>query len=181
MSYVEARGDTESVSAQGGILVGVEGTVVHVRVVCGGSFQNSTPLREFARQMMGRGYREFVVDLSQCPVMDSTFMGTLTGVALHLRKLGAGSVRIVRANLRNVELLRNLGLHHILRLEGESPPAPAHTPTALEEAECMEAHEQAQAMLEAHEALVGAEPSNLTQFRDVLEFLRQSAQSGPQA
>ena len=33
-------------------------------------------------------------------------------------------------------------------------------------------------MLEAHEALVEADPENLTKFKDVLEYLKQDLRSG---
>ena len=72
------------------ILVGTADRVVWVRVEGKGSFLNSTGLKEFAKEMTNRGYREFVVDLHNCPLMDSTFMGTLTGVALRLREIGQG-------------------------------------------------------------------------------------------
>jgi anti-sigma B factor antagonist len=32
--------------------------------------------------MLDHGYREFVVDLADCTMMDSTFMGTMANVAL---------------------------------------------------------------------------------------------------
>jgi hypothetical protein len=34
--------------------------------------------------MIHRDAREFIVDLCNCPVMDSTFMGTLAGISLWL-------------------------------------------------------------------------------------------------
>ena len=66
---------------------------------------NSTGLKEFAREMTNRGFREFVVDLKNCPVMDSTFMVTLAGIALRLRELGQGRLRVVNLNERNRDLL----------------------------------------------------------------------------
>ncbi len=66
------------------IQVGVSGPTVWVRVEGKGSFLNSGNLKEFARQMLDRGYREFVVDLADCAMMDSTFMGTMASVALRL-------------------------------------------------------------------------------------------------
>ena len=38
-----------------------------------GTFLNSGNLKEFTREMVNRGYREFVVDLEKCAMMDSTF------------------------------------------------------------------------------------------------------------
>ena len=75
------------------ILVGTRNRTVCVRVEGRGSFLNSTGLKEFAREMTNRGYREFVLDLKQCPVMDSTFMGTMAGIALRLREIGQGELR----------------------------------------------------------------------------------------
>ena len=53
-----------------------------------GSFLNSGSLKEFAQEMVNRGYREFIVDLQNCVMMDSTFMGTLAGVEIGLQAAG---------------------------------------------------------------------------------------------
>jgi len=50
------------------------------------------------------------VDVRNCPVMDSTFMGTLAGIALRLREIGQGALHVTHLNNRNSDLLRNLGL-----------------------------------------------------------------------
>jgi anti-anti-sigma factor len=108
------------------ILVGTAGKTVWVRVEGKGSFLNSTGLKEFAKEMINRGHREFVIDLKSCPVMDSTFMGTLAGVALRLREIGQGQLRVVKLNERNRNLLSNLGLDQLFTIEGGddgSPPA----------------------------------------------------------
>src|SRR6185436_8607943 len=98
------------------ILVGTANRTVWVRVEGKGSFLNSTGLKEFAKEMINRGFREFAVDLKNCPVMDSTFMGTLAGVALRLRELGQGSLRVTNLNERNGDLLSNLGLDQLFTL-----------------------------------------------------------------
>ena len=76
---------------QSSIQVGVNGPAVWVRVEGKGSFLNSGNFKEFAREMVNRGYREFVVDLDNCAMMDSTFMGTMAGVALALEGTGPGT------------------------------------------------------------------------------------------
>ena len=55
--------------------------------------------------MMNRGYREFIIDLRNCVMMDSTFMGTLAGVALRLKELGHGHLHVVHCGARSHELL----------------------------------------------------------------------------
>src|SRR5450631_2319235 len=65
------------------------GPEVWIRVEGRGSFQNSPALKEFSRKLIDEGRRKFVVDLKSCLAMDSTFMGTLAGLAIRLRDTGA--------------------------------------------------------------------------------------------
>ena len=106
------------------IQVGVCGPTVWLKVEGEGSFLNSDNLKEFARGMLDHGYREFVVDLADCAMMDSTFMGTMARVALWLRELGYGHLHIVRCGSRNQQLLSGLGLDRIFEIDanGGSPP-----------------------------------------------------------
>jgi len=140
-----------------------------------GSFLNSDNLKEFAHEMLDRGYREFVVDLADCTAMDSTFMGTMAKVALRLRELGTGYLNVVHCGSHNQELLSGLGLNRIINIDsgGGSPPdcgpvnrMPAKSPEDQKK-------KQTAIMLEAHEALCEAAPENLIRFKDVLDFLRQ--------
>ena len=145
-----------------------------IRVEGKGSFLNSSGLKEFAREMINRGHREFVVDLQNCPVMDSTFMGTLAGIALRLREIGQGALHVTHLNDRNGDLLRNLGLDQLFAMDacGITPPAGTRSESIGAEGG-PDRTAQAQTMIEAHEALVEASPENLTKFKDVLEYLKQ--------
>jgi anti-anti-sigma factor len=95
---------------------------VWVRVNGRGSFQNSAGLKDFAAEMTARGHREFVVDLKDCELMDSTFLGTLAGIALKLRP--AGQLRVIRANDRCRSVMANLGLDRVFTVDGPVPEAP---------------------------------------------------------
>lgn len=155
-------------------MVGTSDRTVWVRVEGKGSFLNSTGLKEFAKEMTNRGYREFVVDLKQCPVMDSTFMGTLAGVALRLRELGQGQLRVVNLNERNQDLLGNLGLDQLFTIGGEDDgPAAAPVPNAPLPSGPNDKATRAQDMYDAHRELVQANPENAAKFKDVLEYLKQ--------
>lgn len=168
------------------ILVGCNQKVVCIRVQGKGSFQNSAGVKTFATAMINRGHREFVVDLGKCPVMDSTFMGTLTGVALRLRELGHGGLHVVNSNERNVDLLQGLGLDQILSLElngSEHPTDPEIEAqnSAGEEAlraEPLGKREMTETMIAAHQALVDADRQNFTKFKDVIEYLKQDLKQG---
>lgn len=155
-------------------MVGTTDRTVWVRVEGKGSFQNSTGLRDFAKEMTNRGYREFVVDLCHCPMMDSTFMGTLAFVAQRLRVLGQGQLSVINLNERNRDLLCNLGLDQLFTLENRAPSAPPQPATeAPLPVDQDDKQTRARTMLEAHEACASVSPANAAKFKDVLEFLRQ--------
>ena len=158
------------------IQVGVNGPTVWVKVEGKGSFLNSGNLKEFAREMLDRGYREFVIDLADCAMMDSTFMGTMASVALRLKELGRGHLHVVHCRNRSRELLSGLGLDQIFDIHSNGSTAPACE--ALEgetrdQSRENEKEEQTETMLEAHEALCEAAPENLLRFKDVLDYLKQ--------
>jgi len=161
------------VSAQASILVGCNNKVVWLKVEGKGSFQNSQGMKDFAREMMNRGHREFVLDLKNCPVMDSTFMGTLAGMGLRLRELGQGNLHVINANERNTDLLQNLGLDHLFLINTANVEQNLH-PGGVEtlETNALSKDNTAETMLAAHEALVAASPENEARFKDVLEYLK---------
>src|SRR5437867_13178109 len=137
---------------QSSILVGCTNKIVWIRVEGKGSFQNSSGMKEFAKEMVNRGHREFVVDLKNCPVMDSTFMGTLAGMALRLRELGQGRLHVVNLNERNGDLLRNLGLDQLFSIDLCPVENTEPLPQALPDAGAPDKSDKARTMLEAHEA-----------------------------
>jgi anti-anti-sigma factor len=146
---------------------------VVVRVEGRASFQNSGCLRDFILEMLARGKSRFVLDFKGCASMDSTFLGVLAGAALELRKNSPqGSLVVARAGPRNLELMRNLGLHRLLTIDtGDAVVGFHQCDTALQCQRLSEA-ENARLVLEAHENLVSADEANRTKFQDVLAFLR---------
>ena len=161
---------------QSSIQVGVNGPAVWVRVEGKGNFLNSGNLKEFAQEMVNRGYREFVIDLENCAMMDSTFMGTMAGVALRLKELGHGHLHVVHCGNRSHDLLSGLGLDQIFSIHSNGSPAPvceSLSPAAGAEPPAESKKEQAQTMLEAHQALCEAAPENFLRFKDVLDYLKQ--------
>ena len=154
----------------------MNGPSVWVKVEGKGSFLNSGNLKEFAQQMVNRGYREFIIDLENCAMMDSTFMGTMAGVALRLKELGHGHLHIVHCGTRSRELLSGLGLDQIFNIQANGQSAPECKSLEPDRSGSMspdEKKEQARTMLDAHQALCEAAPENLFRFKDVLDYLKQ--------
>ncbi|MEY2520319.1 MAG: hypothetical protein QOF24_2078 [Verrucomicrobiota bacterium] len=141
-----------------------------------GSFLNSGNLKEFTREMVNRGYREFVIDLENCAMMDSTFMGTMAGVALRLKELGHGHLHVVHCGERSRNLLSGLGLDQIFDIHANGSPAPQCELLQRESANGSSEEKKkqtAEEMLHAHEALCQAAPQNFSRFKDVLDYLKQ--------
>ena len=147
---------------------------VIVRIEGRAGFQNSSSLRDFITERLAQGKMRFILDFQRCASMDSTFMGVLAGAAIELRKKAPaeGSLVITRVGQRNLELMRNLGLHRLLTIDAaEHALNFQNCNTPLEAKKCSEI-ENARMVLEAHENLVNADEGNRTKFQDVLAFLR---------
>lgn len=149
--------------------VGVAGPTAWVRVAGRGTFQNSTGLKEFAAEMMHGGHRKFIVDLRDCELMDSTFMGTLAGIALRLGS--GGELRVINANERCQQVMKNLGLDHIVIMDN-GPEATEPAPPMRDAEGHPPRQAKREAIIEAHENLVAAAPENEVRFKDVIDFLQ---------
>lgn len=146
---------------------------VVVRIDGRACFQNSACLRDFVSEMIRQGKTRFVLDFQTCTSMDSTFLGVLAGAALELRKTApAGSLVLARVGPRNLELIRNLGLHRLLTVD--SAEFPMNFDGGAKALQCSDHTEleHARLVLEAHENLVAVDESNRSKFQDVLAFLK---------
>ncbi|MBI3886863.1 MAG: STAS domain-containing protein [Opitutae bacterium] len=147
---------------------------VLVRIEGRASFMNSGGLKDFFSGMIRSGKLRFVVDFQLCSSMDSTFLGVLAGAALELRKQlpAPGTLTLARVGERNLELIRNLGLHRLATVDaGNFPMNFAGGQQGLSDQARTEI-ESARLVLEAHENLVTVDATNAAKFQDVLAFLR---------
>jgi anti-sigma B factor antagonist len=104
----------------------------------------------------------------------------LAGIALRLREFGNGTLLVRNANERNWDLLRNLGLNNLFEVESKASDSTESAVEAkpLDANQAVGRTDQAECMIEAHEALVDADPENLARFKDVLEYLKQDLRAG---
>src|SRR5438132_4535974 len=152
------------------ILVSCADRIVWVRMGGNGSSSNSTALRDFSKEMIHRGAREFILDLCNCPVMDSTFMGTLAAISLWLRELGEGGLSVLNLNERNTESLLSLGLYQLLNVRVSTIREDGQALLIPLKEDCTA---RAQTMLEAHEALIKTASENLPKFKDLIQYLNE--------
>jgi anti-sigma B factor antagonist len=165
-------------------LVDIQCDPVAIRIDGRASFQNCASLADFFKAMRAQRRMRFVVDFAKCTSMDSTFLGVLAGVALDIRKAGGGVGQLVLARVgpRNLELIRNLGLHRLLTIDtGEALAASGatnSTGTALPISAALDELANARIVLAAHENLVAADETNQVKFQDVLAFLKDRVAQG---
>ena len=164
-------------------LINAESDPVIIRIEGRASFQNSATLQDFMSEMRRCGKVRYVIDFAHCSSMDSTFLGVLAGAALELRKLQpAGSLVFCRVGTRNLELIRNLGLHRLVTVdtdENASCVADLGQPVkALAVGAKLDELANARLVLAAHENLVSADEQNLVKFQDVLSFLKGRIEQG---
>jgi len=155
-----------------------------IRIGGKGNLHNSPRMLSFAECMIKKGEKRLIVDLEDCPVMDSTFMGTLTGISRRLKQI-TGELEVINANDRNQELIESLGLDFVLTLDTEGTAWQeeryaisrqfADEAVELEPKE-MTKCEKTDFILKAHENLTEANPDNIPRFEDVITYLRQEAE-----
>jgi anti-sigma B factor antagonist len=166
-------------SAKPVYLVDAYSDPVVVRIEGRASFLNSACLRDFVTQMLKSGKTRYVIDFLRCTSMDSTFLGVLAGFALELRKCTPrGSLVLTRMGQRNLELIRNLGLHKLLTVDASEAGAnmgSVDTPLVCGDRSELD---NARLVLEAHENLVSADESNRGKFQDVLVFMKNRVEQG---
>ena len=102
------------------LLIGIFDGFSWIRCEGKGSFLNSPALKEFGISRVEAGESCLVVDLGGCTGMDSTFMGTLAGMASRLSATGKGVVQIADPGARNRRSLEDLGLDFLM--EVDPPP-----------------------------------------------------------
>lgn len=149
--------------------------------ICGRAcYLNCLPLSEFLQMMLAKGRNSFVFDFSECQGMDSTVLGILAGVGIQLmRKDPPGSIVLCQLSERNLELVRNVGLHRIMKVDSGNYPMFFNKEKAVKLSQRDKkdiAH--ARDILEAHENLLSVDEANQAKFQDVVMFLKEQIEEG---
>jgi anti-sigma B factor antagonist len=167
-------------------LVNAAGDPVRLIIQGRASYTNCAPVQQFFERHVSESKASLEIDFSGCTGMDSTFMGLLAGAAMHMRqrKPVPGEITLTHLSTRNLELIRNLGLHKLLKVEGagSNPGFPVHKLGGEIPVESSDASNKAASqdtILRAHEDLMKADPANVAKFQDVVAFLKREAPPKP--
>ncbi len=159
------------------ILVGVFDRFSWIRCEGKGSFLTSPTVKAFGEERIASGERCLVVDLGGCPGMDSTFMGTLAGMAARLSATGDGRLQVADAGERNRRSLEDLGLDFLLEIDPPEAPwrgrvdAIRRTLEPVGQDGGISEKERARQVLEAHKTLSATNEENERKFSGVVGLL----------
>jgi anti-sigma B factor antagonist len=149
--------------------------------ICGrANFASSPDFKALLNGLEQKGFRHYVMDLGECVLMDSTFLGVLSGFGMKLNPNGAPAERGIElhnSSTRVSELLENLGAAHLFNMTSGPLQLPADmqacTPTPTNPS-----HEEiTRTSLEAHQTLMSMNPENVARFKDVAQFLAEDLKS----
>jgi hypothetical protein len=118
-----------------------------------------------------------VLEVSECQLMDSTFLGVLAGLGLKFSGERNGSERatlgLLNPSDRISDLIENLGIDHLFQIhKGSAPPASELNPVE-KPASAPDRKETTRTCLEAHRLLMEINPANVSKFKDVTRFLEE--------
>jgi anti-anti-sigma regulatory factor len=159
------------------LLVWVEKNNAWIKIAGRASFNSSVDFKTLVNGLSQKGFSRFVLDLTDCPLMDSTFLGVLAGLGL---KFGAAhngdpraTIELLNPKPRILDLLENLGVSHLFKVLNGPEPATEK----MASVECpppnADRKEISRACLEAHQTLMNINPANIPKFKDVAQFLAE--------
>jgi anti-anti-sigma factor len=152
-----------------------EGTAC-VRVTGRANFTTSVDFKKLMQHLRKTGCQHVILDLSECLLMDSTFLGVLAneGCKRAVPREGGteAGLELVNPNQRIRDLIDNLGVLHLFKL--------AQYDLAHEDFKAVDSHgavsreEITRTCLEAHRTLMALNPANVPKFKDVAQFFAEN-------
>ena len=151
-----------------------------VRITGRANFQSSVDFKATIVELWHRGTKRFILDLTQCQLMDSTFLGVMAGLGLKFSKEASASgparIELLNPSPRIRELFDNLGIIHLFSiLCSPEPGKDLKNLTPVEQTTCASADrkETTRVCLEAHQLLMKLNEANFNKFKDVTKFLEE--------
>ena len=143
-----------------------------VRITGRANCLSSVPFKRVINSLIERGRRVFTLDLSDCQLMDSTFLGVLVGLNRTLGQSESdGGFSLYRPTEPVRVLLDNLGILELFSTAESLDQAEAAE--TVEAGEAPDKTELTRTSLEAHQTLTDANPENEAKFKEVTRFLEE--------
>lgn len=144
-----------------------------IKIAGRANFTSSPDFKTLLVELTQKGYRHFMIDLSECVLMDSTFLGVLAGFGMKLNPDGERGIELCNPNARVAELLENLGALHLFKVLDGPMELPGEVKACTPELSNPTHEEITRTSLEAHKTLMQVNPENVARFKDVTQFLAE--------
>jgi anti-anti-sigma factor len=95
------------------ILMRRDGNSAFFKIVGVGTYQTAVGFKTTYTQLLADGVTEFIIDLGECDHLDSTFLGTILGLAIKIQHVDSGHVHVIKPNDMIRSLFRGTGLDQI--------------------------------------------------------------------
>lgn len=148
-----------------------------VRVFGRATFDIAPALKQFGLSVLKHGSKNLILDMENCDMIDSTFVGTITGLATKFRQ-NKQAVFALNLTDKKLNILRTLGADRVLQCRLQDAPrdelnellrrTTIYYPLSHAEQDSQDTMKN---MLEAHNSLVDVDPANLMKFKDVIDLL----------
>ena len=161
------------------LFVFVSGHLACVKIVGRANFTTSIDFKTLVNELGEKGFTCYVLDLSECVLMDSTFQGVLAGLAMKFREPENGNgqtraIELLNPNARNLDSLESLGVLHLFKVIHSADRLPAEMIVrAAEPAAKPSREEVTRTCLDAHKLLMEICPTNIPKFKEVTQFLAE--------
>jgi anti-anti-sigma regulatory factor len=157
------------------MLVSIGAKSAMVQIAGRANFTSSVDFKSLLDQLLQRGYTCFILDLTECVLMDSTFLGVLAGFGLKLNSPQTDkidrTIQLFNPNGRISELLENLGVLHLFKVTEGNVKVPDGAAVKDVQTTNASREEVTRTCLEAHKTLMDINPDNVGRFKDVTAFL----------
>jgi anti-anti-sigma regulatory factor len=162
-----------------GIHLACAGGVAVIRINGRAAVERARDFDAAVRQMAVQGVREVHLALAGCPLLDSTFSGTLAGLA-EASHDGKPLVQFVLhdARARIVDGLANLEVLPLLRVAPEGEPLPVDAPMHALPSGVASREDIGRFCLDAHENLGRLSQANESRFADLRRMLGEELTRG---
>ncbi len=119
-------------------------------------------------------YRDIMVDVSEAEFLDSTNLGLIAKLAIHVQGKFKHKLVVLSSNPVVTKSMTSMGLSHLCDFLEYADDDSARL--AVDEVEQATDPDMAAVMLEAHRTLMGLSQENETLFKSVVTLLEESAE-----
>ena len=159
------------------LMVLVDGNTACIKISGRANFTSSVDFKTLVSELRESGCGCYILDLTDCVLMDSTFLGVLAGFAVKMSGGNGngkpGRIELFNPNSRITDILESLGVLHLFHVckvaSLKMDAARAASPQPVNPTK----QEVTRTCLEAHKTLMDINPANVARFKDVTQFMAE--------